>query len=155
MSGEIPLTVVGNLTADPELRYTQNGIPVASGTIACTPRRFDRASNEWSDGDTVFLRYTVWREYAEHVATSLSKGTGVIAKGTLSQRSYETKPTDGSAPEKRTAYELEVEDIGPSLRYAVATVNRTTKREDPKAPRGAHGAPVPAGAPSASADAIF
>ena len=91
MAGETVITVVGNLTADPELRYTQNGIPVANFTIASTPRTFDRASSEWKDGEALFLRSSVWRDYAEHVAGSLTKGMRVVAQGRLRQRSYETR----------------------------------------------------------------
>ena len=116
MAGETIITVVGNLTADPELRYTQNGLAVANFTIASTPRTFDRQANEWKDGEALFLRASVWREFAEHVAGSLTKGSRVIASGRLKQRSYETK--EG---EKRTTIELEVDEIGPSLRYATAT----------------------------------
>lgn len=119
MAGETIITVVGNLTADPELRYTQNGLAVANFTIASTPRNFDRASNEWKDGEALFLRASVWREFAENVAGTLTKGTRVMATGRLKQRSYETK--EG---EKRTTIELEVDEIGPSLRYAKATVTR-------------------------------
>ena len=119
MAGETIITVVGNLTSDPELRYTQNGLAVANFTIASTPRSFDRASNDWKDGEALFLRASVWREFAEHVAGSLSKGSRVVATGRLRQRSYETK--EG---EKRTAIELEVDEIGPSLRYATAQVTR-------------------------------
>jgi single-strand DNA-binding protein len=120
MAGETIITVVGNLTADPELRYTQNGLPVANFTIASTPRNFDRQTNEWKDGEALFLRASVWREYAEHVAGSLTKGTRVIATGRLKQRSYETR--EG---EKRTSIELEIDEIGPSLRYATAQVIRS------------------------------
>ncbi len=120
MAGETIITVVGNLTADPELRYTQSGLAVANFTIASTPRSFDRASNDWKDGEALFLRASVWREFAEHVASSLTKGSRVIAQGRLKQRSYETK--EG---EKRTAIELEVDEIGPSLRYATAQVTRS------------------------------
>ncbi|WP_440709229.1 single-stranded DNA-binding protein [Herbiconiux sp. YIM B11900] len=121
MAGETVITVVGNLTADPELRYTQNGLAVANFTIASTPRTFDRASNDWKDGEALFLRASVWREFAEHVAGSLTKGSRVVATGRLRQRSYETK--EG---EKRTSIELEVDEIGPSLRYATAQVTRAT-----------------------------
>lgn len=124
MSGETVVTVVGNLTADPELRYTQNGIAVANFTIASTPRSFDRQSNEWKDGDALFLRASVWREFAEHVASSLTKGSRVIAQGRLRQRSYETK--EG---EKRTSIELEIDEIGPSLRYATASVQRAQRSD--------------------------
>ena len=119
MAGETIITVVGNLTADPELRYTQGGLAVANFTIASTPRTFDRAANDWKDGEALFLRASCWREFAEHVAGSLTKGSRVIATGRLKQRSYETK--EG---EKRTAIELEVDEIGPSLRYATASVTR-------------------------------
>jgi len=119
MAGETVITVVGNLTADPELRYTQNGLPVANFTIASTPRTFDRQANEWKDGDALFLRASVWREFAEHVAGSLTKGMRVIASGRLRQRSYQDR--EG---QNRTAIELEVDEIGPSLRYATAQVTR-------------------------------
>lgn len=120
MAGETIITVVGNLTADPELRYTQNGLPVANFTIASTPRVFDRQANEYKDGDALFLRASVWREFAEHVAGSLTKGSRVIATGRLKQRSYQDK--EGQT---RTSIELEVDEIGPSLRYATAQVTRT------------------------------
>lgn len=119
MAGETTITVVGNLTADPELRYTQNGVAVANFTIASTPRTYDRQSGEWKDGEALFLRASVWREFAEHVANSLTKGSRVVATGRLRQRSYETK--EG---EKRTSIELEVDDIGPSLRYATAAITK-------------------------------
>src|SRR5690554_2938914 len=125
MAGETVITVVGNLTADPELRYTQNGLAVANFTIASTPRTFDRASNEWKDGEALFLRASVWREFAEHVAGSLTKGARVIATGRLKQRSYETK--EG---EKRTSFEIEIDEIGPSLRYATAQLTRTSSSRD-------------------------
>ncbi|MCU1542146.1 MAG: single-stranded DNA-binding protein [Microbacteriaceae bacterium] len=125
MAGETIITVVGNLTGDPELRYTQNGLAVANFTIASTPRNFDRASNDWKDGDALFLRASVWREFAEHVAGSLTKGSRVIATGRLKQRSYETK--EG---EKRTSIELEVDEIGPSLRYATAQVTRAASSRE-------------------------
>ena len=121
MAGETIITVVGNLTADPELRYTQTGLAVANFTIASTPRTFDRAANDWKDGEALFLRASCWREFAEHVAGSLTKGSRVIATGRLKQRSYETK--EG---EKRTSIELEVDEIGPSLRYATAQVTRAS-----------------------------
>ncbi|WP_294980349.1 single-stranded DNA-binding protein [uncultured Microbacterium sp.] len=119
MAGETVITVVGNLTADPELRYTQNGLPVANFTIASTPRNFDRQANEWKDGEALFLRASVWREFAEHVAGSLTKGSRVIATGRLKQRSYQDREGNN-----RTAIELEVDEIGPSLRYATAQVTR-------------------------------
>lgn len=121
MAGETVITVVGNLTADPELRYTQNGLAVANFTIASTPRTYDRQSNEWKDGEALFLRASVWRDFAEHVASSLTKGMRVVAQGRLKQRSYETK--EG---EKRTTIELEIDEIGPSLRYATAQVTRSS-----------------------------
>lgn len=120
MANEVQITVVGNLTADPELRFTNSGVALASFTIASTPRTFDKRSNEWKDGEALFLRCTVWREYAENVAHSLVKGARVIATGNLRQRSYETK--EG---EKRTSFELDVEEVGPALRYATAQVNRS------------------------------
>ena len=122
MAGETPLTVVGNLVADPELRYTQSGAPVASFTVASTPRTFDRQSNEWKDGDALFLRCSAWRELAENIAESLTKGMRVIVQGRLTQRSYEDR--DG---QKRTVVELQVDEIGPSLKYASAKVTRTPK----------------------------
>ena len=122
MAGETPLTVVGNLVADPELRYTQSGAPVASFTVASTPRTFDRASNEWKDGDALFLRCSAWREMAENIAESLTKGMRVIVQGRLTQRSYEDR--DGR---KRTVVELQVDEIGPSLKYATAKVTRTQR----------------------------
>lgn len=121
MAGDTIITVVGNLTADPELRYTNNGLAVANFTIASTPRVFDRQSNEWRDGEALFLRASVWREFAEHVASSLQKGSRVVAQGRLKQRNYETR--EG---ERRTAFELEIDEIGPSLRYATAQVTRTS-----------------------------
>jgi single-strand DNA-binding protein len=121
MAGETIITVVGNLTADPELRFTPSGAPVANFTVASTPRTFDRQSGEWKDGDAMFLNCAVWRQPAENVAESLSKGMRVIVQGRLRSRSYETR--EG---EKRTVFEVEVEEIGPSLRYATAKVTRTS-----------------------------
>ena len=129
MAGETIITVVGNLTADPELRYTQNGLPVANFTIASTPRSFDRAANEWKDGEALFLRASVWREFAEHVAGSLTKGMRVIATGRLKQRSYQDREGNN-----RTAIELEVDEIGPSLRYATAQVTRAAGGNASSAP---------------------
>ena len=123
MSGETVICVVGNLTDDPIMRYTNSGVPFASFTIASTPRTFDKQANEWKDGEALFLRATVWREFAEQVANSLTKGTRVIARGNLRQRSYDDK--DG---QRRTSYELDVDEIGPSLRYATAQVTRTQAR---------------------------
>ncbi|WP_375501280.1 single-stranded DNA-binding protein [uncultured Jatrophihabitans sp.] len=122
MAGETVITVVGNLTADPELRFTPSGAAVASFTIASTPRQFDRNSNEWKDGEALFLRCSIWRQAAENVAESLTRGMRVVAQGRLKQRSYETR--EG---EKRTVVELDVEEIGPSLKYATAKVNRTQR----------------------------
>ena len=119
MAGETIITIVGNLTADPELRYTQNGLPVANFTIASTPRTFDRQANEWKDGEALFLRASVWRDFAEHVAGSLTKGMRVVATGRLKQRSYQDREGNN-----RTAIELEIDEIGPSLRYATAQVTR-------------------------------
>ena len=116
MSGETVLTVIGNLTSDPELRFTPSGACVASFTIASTPRTFDKATNEWKDGDPLFLRCSLWRQAGENAAESLTKGMRVIATGSLKQRSYEK---DG---QKRTVVELDVEEIGPSLKYATAKV---------------------------------
>ncbi|WP_156254154.1 single-stranded DNA-binding protein [Pseudactinotalea terrae] len=122
MAGDTVITVVGNLTADPELRFTPSGAAVANFTVASTPRQFDRQSNEWKDGDTLFMRCSVWREAAENVAESLTKGTRVIVQGRLVQRSYETR--EG---EKRTVVELQVDEVAPSLRYATAKVTRSQR----------------------------
>lgn len=116
------ITVVGNLTADPDLRFTPSGAPVANFTIASTPRTFDKQANEWKDGDALFLRCSIWREAAENVTETLKKGMRVIAQGKLKQRSYETR--EG---ERRTVVELEVDEIGPSIRYATAQVARTRR----------------------------
>ena len=122
MAGDTILTVVGNLTADPELRFTPSGAAVANFTVASTPRIFDRQSNEWKDGDALFMRCSIWREAAENVAESLTRGSRVIVQGRLKQRSYETR--EG---EKRTVVELEVDEIGPSLRYATAKVQKMSR----------------------------
>ena len=122
MAGETTLTIIGNLTNDPELRFTPSGSAVANFTIASTPRTFDQNSKEWKDGESLFLRAAVWKEAAENVAESLAKGMRVIAQGRLKSRSYETK--EG---EKRTVIEFEVDEIGPSLKYANAKVNRTQR----------------------------
>lgn len=119
MAGETVITIVGNLTADPELRTTRNGGTVANFSIAATPRVFDKQSNQWVDGDALFLRCTAWRDMAEHCANSLAKGMRVIAQGRLQQRSYQAQ--DGS---NRTVIELQVDEIGPSLRYATAQVQK-------------------------------
>lgn len=122
MAGDTVITVIGNLTADPELRFTPSGAAVANFTVASTPRTFDRQTNEWKDGDALFLRCAIWREAAENVADSLHKGARVIVSGRLKQRSYETK--EG---EKRTVVELDVDEIGPSLRYATAKVTKMNR----------------------------
>ena len=120
MAGETPITLIGNLTADPELRFTPNGAAVANFTVASTPRTFDRQTNEWKDGDAMFLNCSVWRQYAENVAESLTKGMRVIVSGRLKSRSYETR--EG---ERRTVFEVDVDEVGPALRYATAKVTRT------------------------------
>jgi single-strand DNA-binding protein len=122
MAGDTVITVVGNLTGDPELRFTPSGAAVANFTVASTPRSFDKQSNEWKDSDTLFMRCSVWREAAENVAESLTKGMRVIVQGRLVQRSYETR--EG---EKRTVVELQVDEVGPSLRYASAKVTRAQR----------------------------
>ncbi|WP_430334818.1 single-stranded DNA-binding protein [Rhodococcus sp. ACT016] len=122
MAGDTVITVIGNLTADPELRFTPAGAAVANFTVASTPRTFDRQTNEWKDGEALFLRCNIWREAAENVAESLTRGSRVIVSGRLKQRSYETR--EG---EKRTVVELEVDEIGPSLRYATAKVNKANR----------------------------
>src|ERR1700709_469219 len=122
MAGETVITVIGNLTSDPELRFTQPGRAVANFTVASTPRTFDRQSQEWKDGEALFMRCNVWRQAAENVAESLTRGARVVVTGRLKQRSFETK--EG---EKRTVVELEVDEIGPSLRYATAKVNKVTR----------------------------
>ena len=132
MANETVVTIVGNLTDTPELRYTQNGLPVANFTIASTPRNFDKAKNEYKDGDALFLRASVWREFAEHVAGSLTKGMRVIATGRLRQRSYQDK--EGV---QRTSIELEVDEIGPSLRYATAQVTRAAASGGAQRPNAA------------------
>ena len=122
MAGETVITVVGNLTNDPELRFTPSGAAVANFTVASTPRTFDRQSNDWKDGETLFMRCSVWRDAAENVAESLQRGSRVLVSGRLRSRSYETK--EG---EKRTVVEMEVDEVGPSLRYATAKVNKTSR----------------------------
>lgn len=122
MAGETVITVVGNLTADPELRFTPSGAAVANFTVAATPRTFDRASGEWKDGDALFMRCNVWRQAAENVAETLTRGMRVMVSGRLRQRSFETR--EG---EKRTVVELEVDEVGPSLKYATAKVNKVNR----------------------------
>jgi single-strand DNA-binding protein len=121
-AGDVVTTIVGNLTNDPELRFTPSGAAVASFTVASTPRVLDRSTNEWKDGEALFMRCSVWRQYAENVAESLSKGTRVIVTGRLRQRSYETR--EG---EKRTVIEMEVDEVGPALKYATAKVNKVSR----------------------------
>lgn len=122
MAGDTVITIIGNITADPELRFTPSGAAVANFTVASTPRQFDRTSNEWKDGETLFMRCSVWRDAAENVAESLQRGTRVLVSGRVKSRSYETK--EG---EKRTVIELDVDEVGPSLKYATAKVNRTQR----------------------------
>lgn len=122
MAGDTVITIIGNLTADPELRFTPSGAAVANLTIASTPRTFDKQSNEWKDGETLFMRCSIWRDAAENVAESLHRGTRVVATGRLKSRSYETK--EG---EKRTVIEMDVDEIGPSLRYASAKVTKAER----------------------------
>jgi single-strand DNA-binding protein len=133
-AGDTPITVVGNLVADPELRFTASGQPVATFRVASTPRVMDRTTNEWKDGDSLFLTCNVWRQAAENVAESLQRGMRVIVTGRLKQRSYETK--EG---EKRTVFEVEVDDVGPSLRNASAKVARANRTGG--AGGGGYGAP--------------
>jgi single-strand DNA-binding protein len=123
MAGETLITVVGNLTDDPELRFTPSGAAVANFTVASTPRNFDKNSNEWVDGEAMFLRCSIWRQAAENVAESLQRGMRVVVHGRLKARSYETR--EG---EKRTVFEIDVEEIGPSLKFATAKVNRTSRQ---------------------------
>ena len=121
-AGDVTVTIVGNLTNDPELRFTPSGAAVASFTVASTPRVLDKATNEWKDGEALFMRCSVWRQYAENVAESLTKGSRVIVTGRLKQRSYETR--EG---EKRTVVEMEVDEVGPALKYATAKVNKVSR----------------------------
>ncbi|GFG73801.1 single-stranded DNA-binding protein [Mycobacterium botniense] len=141
MAGDTTITVVGNLTADPELRFTPSGAAVANFTVASTPRIYDRQSGEWKDGEALFLRCNIWREAAENVAESLTRGARVIVTGRLKQRSFETR--EG---EKRTVVEVEVDEVGPSLRYATAKVNKASRSGG-----GAGGARPASAAPSAGA----
>ncbi|SDP80512.1 single-strand DNA-binding protein [Actinopolyspora xinjiangensis] len=122
MAGETVTTVVGNLTADPELRFTPSGAAVANFTVASTPRFYDRQAGEWKDGEALFLRCNIWRQAAENVAETLTRGMRVVVQGRLRQRSFETK--EG---EKRTVVEMEVDEVGPSLRYATAKVNKISR----------------------------
>ena len=138
MAGDTVITVVGNLTDDPELRFTSSGAAVANFTVASTPRFFDKQTNDWKDGDALFLRCSIWRQAAENVAESLNKGSRVIVQGRLKQRSYETR--EG---ERRTVYELDVDEVGPSLRYATAKVSKVTRSGG-----GFGGGAAPASAPA-------
>jgi single-strand DNA-binding protein len=157
--GDIQVTIVGNLTADPELRFTPSGAAVANFTVASTTRMLDKQTNEWKDGDTVFMRCAVWRQYAENVAESLTRGSRVIVTGRLKQRSYETK--EG---EKRTVVELDVDDVGPALKSATAKITKVNRGgggyggggggfegggDDPWASSGGPAAPAGGAAPDA------
>src|SRR5688572_8911678 len=157
MAGETPITVVGNLTADPELRFTPSGAAVANFTVASTPRTFDRQTNEWKDGEALFLNCSVWRQAAENAAESLVRGMRVIVSGRLKARSYETR--EG---EKRTVFEIDVDEVGPSLKYATAKVQKTSRSgtggggggsygggDDPWSSGGNQGGGQNAGAPAA------
>ena len=148
MVNETILNLVGNATADAELRYTQNGKPVANLTIASTPRTFDRQANEWKDGEALFMRCSVWGEMAEHVAGSITKGMRLMVSGRLKQRSYEDKEGNN-----RTVIELEVDEIGPSLRYATAQVTRATQNQGgARAQQGQGASGEPWATPTAPAD---
>lgn len=142
MAGETVITVVGNLTADPELRFTQGGVPVVNLTIASTARVADREAGGYKDGDSLFLKVVAWREYAEHIAGSLNKGMRVIAQGRLRQRSFQDR--EGN---QRTAYELEIDEIGPSLRFATAQVSRVAGAAGQRSPAASAGDQVDAWAP--------
>jgi len=122
MAGETVITVIGNITDDPDLRFTPSGAAVANFTVASTPRIFDKQTNEWKDGDALFLRCSIWRQAAENVAESLQRGSRVVVSGRLKQRSFETR--EG---EKRTVFELDVDEIGASLKYATAKITKTTR----------------------------
>ncbi|GAA5144600.1 hypothetical protein GCM10025768_00560 [Microbacterium pseudoresistens] len=148
MANETNITVVGNLTGDPELRFLQSGIAVASFTIASTPRTFDRQANEWKDGEALFMRCSAWRELGENAAGSLTKGMRVMATGKLQQRSYQDREGNN-----RTSIELTVDEIGPSLRFATAQVTRAQRGGGQSgAPQAQQGAPVAAGVPAGGAD---
>ena len=136
-AGDTPITIVGNLVADPELRFTSSGQPVATFRVASTPRVRDAQSGEWKDGDSLFLTCNVWRQAAENVAESLQRGMRVIVSGRLRQRNYETK--EG---EKRTVYEVEVDDVGPSLRNASAKVTRAARSNGNSGGQGGSGGPA-------------
>jgi single-strand DNA-binding protein len=142
-TGDTTLTITGNLTADPDLRFTGTGTAVAAFTVAASRRVYDQASGQWKDGDTLFLRCSAWRELADHAAETLTKGTRVIVTGRLKQRSYDTPEGD-----KRTVYELDADDIGPSLKWATAKIARTSRG---KAPHPADGDQWQAGQPADAA----
>ncbi|AEF42962.1 single-stranded DNA-binding protein [Hoyosella subflava] len=146
MAGDTVITVIGNLTADPELRFTPAGAAVATFTVASTPRKYNSQTSQWEDGDALFLRCNIWRQAAENVAESLQKGMRVIVNGRLRQRSFETR--EG---EKRTVIELEVDEVGPSLRYATAKVNKAG-RSDGGQGGGGRGGGFTAGAATAASD---
>lgn len=148
MAGDTQITIVGNLTAEPELRFTPSGASVASFTVASTPRFLDRATNEWKDGDALFLRCSVWRTVAENVAESLHRGDRVVVVGRLKQRSFETK--EG---EKRTVVEVDVDEVGPSLRYATARVNKASRGGGTAGAPASAAATAPAAAASSAAPA--
>jgi single-strand DNA-binding protein len=148
VAGDTVITVIGNLTADPELRFTPSGAAVANFTVASTPRMFDRQTNEWKDGEALFLRCNIWREAAENVAESLTRGSRVIVQGRLKQRSFETR--EG---EKRTVVELEVDEIGPSLKYATAKVNKASRSGGGGGGFGGGGGGSRAAAPAGGSDA--
>jgi single-strand DNA-binding protein len=147
MAGDTVITVIGNLTSDPELRWTPSGAAVANFTIASTPRTLDRQTQEWKDGEALFLRCSVWRQAAENVAESLTRGSRVMAQGRLKQRSFDTK--EG---EKRTVIELEVDEVGPSLRYATATIARAARSGDGQSTGERHGSADPWTAPAGGSD---
>ena len=139
MAGDTQITLVGNLTGDPELRFTPSGAAVANFTVASTPRAFDRQSNEWKDGDTMFLNCSIWRQAAENVAETLSKGMRVIVQGRLKSRSYDDR--EGN---RRTVFEVDVEEVGPSLLFATAKVTRVASGTEPRPARQPAGRTPPA-----------
>lgn len=140
MTGEPIITITGNLTGDPELRYIQSGVPVASFTVASTPKHLNRQTNQWEDGEAMFVRCSVWRDYGENVAESLTKGCRVVVTGKLMVRSYEWEG------QNRTSIEMQVDEIGPSLRYARAQVTKTaqSQRQGPSVSQGSAPAQAPA-----------
>ena len=142
MANETTITIIGNLTSDPELRFTPSGAAVANFTVASTPRVYDKATSEWEDGNTLFLPCSIWRDAAEHCAESLTKGTRVIVQGRLQQRSYDDR--EGN---KRTIYEVAVDEVGPSLLRATAVVTRATSGAQPGRQPAAR---QPAGRPQAA-----